>query len=80
MTPLFRVRFKDGVEGDVLQVDLGQYTETANCLTGTVEIPVTGHVALVKLDDDTLTSRVLEGAALVPSKKRPVPMPTLRPQ
>lgn len=75
-TPLFRVRFGDGVEGNVLQVDLGEYTETAHGMTGSVEIRLTGHVALVELDNGTLTSRTLEGATILqPTRPVPVAMP-----
>lgn len=67
MTPLFRAQFFDGVEGDVLAVEIAEYA--------TAGTKVCGFAALVRLDDGTLTSKVLEGAREVYRKPTPLTRP-----
>jgi hypothetical protein len=69
-----RVRFVDGMEGIVLHVAIGEYDVNHASATGYVgTTKVTGFLALLKRDNGTLTSRVIEGAIVV--ERPPIAMP-----
>lgn len=69
MGPGQRVRFSDGMVGEILAVAIGEYEWTTPAGT----LRVTGFLGLLKLADGKLTTRALEAAELV--DQAPVEMP-----
>lgn len=61
------VMFRDGMEGKLVAVELGEYEYEVGA---PVTVKVTGFIGLIMLSDRTLTSRPLEGAMIA---KNPIP-------